>query len=156
MLKCSDYPFFNSSLQWRHNERDDVSNQQLHDCLLTRLFRRRSKKTSKLRVTGLCAGNSPAAGEFTAQMTSNADNATIWWRYHITFVLRANVIEILPVLTLSKCVEWPISSTLSQQRFMETLGPRTSSRIKLLHFLEIVIFQETNTQKLCWRSYEKW
>ena len=27
--------------------------------LLNRLFRRRSKKTSKLRVTGLCVGNSP-------------------------------------------------------------------------------------------------
>ena len=28
------------------------------------LFRCRSKKTSKLRVTGLCAGNSPVTGEF--------------------------------------------------------------------------------------------
>ena len=34
-------------------------NYQPHDCLLNRRFRRRSKKTSKLRVTGLCAGNSP-------------------------------------------------------------------------------------------------
>ena len=44
-------------LQWRHNERDRVSDHQPHDCLLNRLFRRRSTKTSKLRVTGLCAGN---------------------------------------------------------------------------------------------------
>ena len=44
-----------------------------HDCLLNRLFRRRSKKTSKFRVTGLCAGNSPVTGEFPAQMASNAD-----------------------------------------------------------------------------------
>ena len=42
---------------YSHNERDSVSNHQPHDCLLNRLFRRRSKKTSKLRVTGLCAGN---------------------------------------------------------------------------------------------------
>ena len=49
----------NHSLQWRHNGRDSVSNHQPHDCLLNRLFRRRSKKTSKHRVTGLCAGNSP-------------------------------------------------------------------------------------------------
>ena len=47
------------SLQWRHNGRDSVSNHKPRDCLLNRLFRRRSKKTSKLRVTGLCAGNSP-------------------------------------------------------------------------------------------------
>ena len=46
-------------LQWRHLDHDSVSNHQPHDCLLNRLFRRRSKKTSKLRVTGLCVGNSP-------------------------------------------------------------------------------------------------
>ena len=54
-------------LQWRHNERDGVSNYQRLDCLLKRLFRRRLKKTSKLRVTGLCDGNSPVIGEFPAQ-----------------------------------------------------------------------------------------
>ena len=41
------------SLRWRHNEHDGVSNHQPHGCLLNRLFRRRSKKTSKLLVTGL-------------------------------------------------------------------------------------------------------
>ena len=30
------------------------------------------KKTSKLRVTGLCVGNSPVTGEFPAQMARNA------------------------------------------------------------------------------------
>ena len=38
-------------LQWRHNGHNDVSNHQLHDCLLNRLFRHRSKKTSKPHVT---------------------------------------------------------------------------------------------------------
>ena len=46
------------------------------------LFKRRSKKTSKLRVTGLCEGNSPETGEFPAQMASNAENVSIWWRHH--------------------------------------------------------------------------
>ena len=46
-------------LRWRHNDRDGVSNHQPHDCLLNRLFRRRSKLTSKLCITGLCVGNSP-------------------------------------------------------------------------------------------------
>ena len=45
-------------------------------------FGRRSKKTSKLRVTGLCAGNSPVTGEFPAQMANNAKNVSIWWRHH--------------------------------------------------------------------------
>ena len=69
-------------LQWCHNGRDGVSNHQPHDWLLNRLFRSRSKKTSKLRVTGLCAGNSPATGEFPAQRDSDAENVSIWWRHH--------------------------------------------------------------------------
>ena len=71
------------SLQWRHNDHDGVSNHQPHGCLLNRLFRRRSKKTSKLRVTGLCVGNSPGTGKFPAQMASNAENVSIWWRHHV-------------------------------------------------------------------------
>ena len=47
------------SLQWRYNEHGGISNHQPHGCFLNRLFRRRSKETSKLRVTGLCMGNSP-------------------------------------------------------------------------------------------------
>ena len=47
------------SLWWRHNDHDSVSYHQPDECLLNRLFRRTSKKTSKLRVTGLCVGNSP-------------------------------------------------------------------------------------------------
>ena len=54
---CSQ--FSTCPLQWCHNEHDGVSNHQPHDCLPKRLFRRKSKKTSKLRVTGLCVGNSP-------------------------------------------------------------------------------------------------
>ena len=66
---------------------DSVSNHQLHDCLLSRIFRRRSKKTSKLHVTGLCAGNSPLTGEFPAQMHSNSENVSIWWRHHVALIL---------------------------------------------------------------------
>ena len=70
------------TLQWRQNERDVVPNHQPYDCLLNRLFRPRSKKTSKLRVTGLCEGNSPLTGEFPAQRASNAENVSIWWHHH--------------------------------------------------------------------------
>ena len=72
------------TLPWRHNERNGVSNHQRLDRLLNCLFRRRSKKTAKLRVTGLCAGNSPVTGEFPAQKVSNAENVSIWWRHHLT------------------------------------------------------------------------
>ena len=69
-------------LQWRYYGLDGVSNHQPHDCLLNRLFRRRSKKTLKLRVIGLCVGNSPRTCEFPALMASNAEKVSIWWRHH--------------------------------------------------------------------------
>ena len=98
------------SLQWRHNERDGVSNHQPRDCLLNCLFRHRSKKTSELRVTGLCAVNSPHKGPVTPKMFPFDDVIMIWnlfnewshthgqnrvkisyicirkWRYHVTLL----------------------------------------------------------------------
>ena len=58
-LTTHDKRWTMAPLQWRHNDHDGVSNHQPHGYLLNRLFRRRSKKTSKFRVTGLCVGNSP-------------------------------------------------------------------------------------------------
>ena len=72
------------SLQRRHNGRDCVSNHRRLDCVLNRLFRRRSKKTSKLHVTGLCEGNSLITGGFPAQRASVAENVPVWWRHHVT------------------------------------------------------------------------
>ena len=69
-------------LVWRHNERDNVSNHLHPDCLLKRLFRRSSKKTSKLRVTGLCEENPPVTRGFPSQKDSNAENVSIWLRRH--------------------------------------------------------------------------
>ena len=90
--KCVTRPHWNKavSLQWRDDKRDGVSNHQPHDCLLNRLFRPRSNKASKLRVTGLCPGNSPVTGEFPAQMASSAENVSIWWRHHAIWT-RCNI-----------------------------------------------------------------
>ena len=83
------------SLQWSYNERNGVSNHRRLDCLFNRLFRRRSKKTSKLHVTGLCEGNAfsallalcegnpPEASGFPPQRASNAKIVSIWWRHHV-------------------------------------------------------------------------
>ena len=79
---CWTTSYCRTPLRWRHNDHAGVSNHQPRGCLLNRLFRRKSKKTSKLRVTGLCAGNSPGTGEFPAQMASYAENVSIWWRHH--------------------------------------------------------------------------
>ena len=95
-------------LRWRHNGRDNVSNHQPHDCLINRLFRRRPKKTSKRRVTGLYAGNSLGTGEFPAQLASNAENVSTWWRHHGHSSLPSmsptvSSMSLWPVLLLTQC-----------------------------------------------------
>ena len=67
-------------LQWRHNGRGVVSNHQPHHCLLNRSFRRRWKKTSKLRVTGLCVGNSP--DRWIPRRNGQYHGKCFWWRHH--------------------------------------------------------------------------
>ena len=99
--------YWPKSWQWRHNGHNGVSNHQPPDCLLNRLFLRRSKKTSKLRVTGLCVGNSPATGEFPAQMASNAENVIIGWRHHVSRKISRSVRERLTHAKWSQC--WNIS-----------------------------------------------
>ena len=89
-------------LQWRCNGCDSVSNHQPREYLLSRLIRRRSKKTSKLRVTGLCAGNSPVSGELPAQRASNAENVSIWWRHHV--VLKCFVVVIYWSIYICLCL----------------------------------------------------
>ena len=74
---------------WRHNERDGVSNRLRLDCLLNRVFRHKTKKTSKLGVTGLCEGNPPVTGGFPSQRASNGENVSIWWRHHALLVRHA-------------------------------------------------------------------
>ena len=82
------------SLQWRHNDHDGVSNRQPHGCLLDRIFRRRSKKTSKLRVTGPLCGEFTGTGEFPPQRASYAENVSIWWRRHESMAWISNHIHI--------------------------------------------------------------
>ena len=85
-------------LQWGLNVYDSASNHQPHNSLINRLFECRLKKTSKLLVTGLCAGNSPGTGEFPAQMASNAENVSIWWRHHAQDDVRRCCIAIFVAL----------------------------------------------------------
>ena len=71
-----------SSLQWRHNEHDGLTNHQRLDGLFIHLSRLISKKTSTLRVADLCKGNSPVTSEFPAEGASNTDFFSFWWHHH--------------------------------------------------------------------------
>ena len=103
--RLKETPEYQTTLRWRHNEWDGVSNHQPHDCLLNRLSGRRSKKTSKPRVTGLCAGNSPGTGEFPAQMASNAKTVSIWWRHHVSPNIPVNPCLTMTVIFVNRCQE---------------------------------------------------
>ena len=94
------------ALHWCHDGRDGVSNHQPHDCLLNRLFRRRSKKTSKLRVTDLSVGNSPVTGEFPAQMAGSAENVSILWRHHGDNALMQEAREMITSVEFAKCTKF--------------------------------------------------
>ena len=74
-----------------HNERNVVSNHHPLICLFNRLFRCGSRKTSKLRVTGLCEENTLVTVEFSAQRVSNAENVFIWGRLHATAILQVTM-----------------------------------------------------------------
>ena len=63
---------------------------------------RKSKKTSKLCITGLCEGNSSVTDEFSAQRASNAENFSPSWRYHVimyTYVSTLGEISMEPPLS---------------------------------------------------------
>ena len=114
------------TLRWHHNERDGVSNHKPHGCLLYRLLRRKSKKTSKLCVTGLCEGNSPVTAEFPAQRASNAENVSIWWRHHDTSI---SVTSDLPTTEIS----WRVVPLNSQTVCTVLLFPSLSELSWMMH-----------------------
>ena len=104
------YHYQKQALYWHHNERDGVSNHRRLDCLVSRLFRHGSNKTSKL-VTGLCKGNPLVTDGFPSQRVSDAENVSIWWRHIIM------CITILPNtstnwLPIDQCLQYIISSRL--------------------------------------------
>ena len=110
------------SLRWRHNGRDSVWNYQPHDCLLNRWFRRRSKKTSQLRVTGVCVGNSPGVGEFPVQKASNAEIFSIWWRHHILLKFFMDIVSLTSSYCTSslscaviRAISWYIGQWISEK-----------------------------------------
>ena len=104
-----------STLLWRHNGCDGTSNHHPHECLLNRSFMRRAKKTSKLRVTGLCAGNSPGTGELPAQMASNVENVFIWWRHHAGFNAAMPFSSFNPCSILCACIFRHAASTSAKR-----------------------------------------
>ena len=138
---------FSAPLQWHHNEHDGISNHQPHDCfLLNCSFSCTSKKTSKLRVTGHCVGNSLLTVEFPAQRASNAKNVFIWWCHHIitsyiiTSILQRNshtfgVIRVcyVHISFLPQCLQ-PVCAVLAPSALKINVIPLTGKTDILLRY----------------------
>ena len=89
----------------------------------------------KLRVIGLCDGNSPVTGEFPEQRASNAENVFIWWHHQfITYCLTFEKSTVtLPsfhdyISELPTCVlvltDWdPFMMTPSNGNIFRVIGP---------------------------------
>ena len=95
------------ALRWSHNGRDSVSNHQPHHCLLNRLFGCRSKKTSKLRITGLCV-NSPHKWLVTRKMFPFDDviMGTLVFRYGTPQRHSVSSMSISVLTDLSKMIRY--------------------------------------------------
>ena len=108
------------ALQWRHNERGDVSNHRCLDGLLKRLFRLRSKKASTR--TGLYEGKPLMIGGFPSQRASYAemfpfDDVILSKfcigteeRMHCAFITREHVLHYWPFegnLPVTDGFRWP-------------------------------------------------
>ena len=130
-----------STLQWHHNERDGISKHQPHDCLLNHLFRPRSKKTSKFRITGLGEGNSLVTGEFPSQSVSNVENVSIGWRLHDVLISPTfNIIDFF------KTIEHVIGS------INLTLWPLGDLNVNF----RWVIFKQINSWGICYEYALMW
>ena len=125
------------ALQWRRKGHDGVSMHHPPYCSLNHLFRRRSKRTPKLRVTGLFAWTSPLADEFPAQMASNAENVFIWWCYH--------GLEQKPVLTVHGKLFEPRRSQGTDTKYK-----RKSSLQKILLTQYIDIYDQKDIIVMPW------
>ena len=71
--------YIKNPVQWRHYDRNGISNNRCLECLINHFFRCRSTKTPKLRVTGFVraihrsAVDSPYKGPVTQQMFLSDD-----------------------------------------------------------------------------------
>ena len=105
------------SFQWHHNGCYGISNHWRLDCLLDRLFRRRSMKTSNLRVTGLCEGNSLVTGEFPSLRASNAEGKCFYLMVSSWYNMMSYIFSI--IIWAGKCYKY-ICKLLNSKAFIKS------------------------------------
>ena len=86
----------NFTLLWHQHYNDVIMSLMVSEItslmiIYSAVYSRRSKKTWKLRVSGLCVGNSPVTCEFPTQRVSNAENVSIWWCHHEISIMASQI-----------------------------------------------------------------
>ena len=117
----------------RHNERHGVLYHEYLDCFVNRLFRHKSKKISKLYITGLCGGgggggggNPPETGVFNSQGASNTEHISSWLRHRVFMTISIHLRNYFSALSLESTSHLPfyhILTCLSWHIFSTSLNP---------------------------------
>ena len=105
---CPFSHLYFTPLLCRHNGRDSVSNYQLRDCLLNRLFNRRPRKTSKHQVIHRERVNSPHKRPVTRKISSFDD---VIMRY-VTMCVFGLLITLCTYLSV-KSLKWIFATYIS-------------------------------------------
>ena len=112
---------------------------------------RRSKKTSKLRVTGLYQGNSLGTGEFPAQRARTAENVFIWWRHHGFYLFDLTVF----IQGISCSSEWRIKLLIANNcaYFMDRAKLETTKWIELdCWYYTLPAMKRINYSSFTWQT----
>ena len=106
------------------------------------------KRTSKLRVTGLCARNSPVNGESPHKGPVTRKNVSIWWRHHE--MRRPGPCDVTMMsLSFLGLRTWPATLFSS--------GIISSSSVKMDQVTTEYLLNHTLKQtQLCWRDSIMW
>ena len=95
--------------------------------------RHRSKKTSKLCVTGLFEGNSQVTGEFPTQRASNVENISLWWLHHLPTTIWVNIGSGNCLLSVGVVCTKPLLEPMSMGHC--SIHPKAISQEMLTNFI---------------------
>ena len=109
------------------------------------------RKHQKFRVTGLCAGNSPATGEFPAQMASYAENVSIWWRHHdCEWLLVINLLILMVVVSLVLGESYDHPMTAKLKKMVKSTGTKCANHIHTFEYI-LYFLQMPSISLLCYK-----
>ena len=139
-----------NTLQWRHNEHNGVSNHQCLECLLNRLFRRRSKISSKLCVIGLCEGNPPVdslhKGPVTREMFPFVYVIMISWQNAIFCLVRRRCDGVRSLLWFIYIYQY-ICPMNPRPHYNDVIMGTITSQITSLSIVYSIVYSDVDQRK---------